>query len=148
MDAERTVRTGLREQKKARHRGKAKIKNHNKVMEKKFIKESDLGEILEYLAEKALKNVEKVELEITFGDFLNELTMNVRLREKQTRETLVRQSYTIIKNVQDEYGISEDIFDKGFKEMERKAAQKKAEEEERKAAEAAESVTDNGEDND
>lgn len=100
---------------------------------------------MEYLAEKALKNVEKVELEITFGDFLNELTMNVRLREKQTWETLVRQSYTIIKDVQDEYGISDDIFDKGFKEMERKAAQKKAEEEERKAAE---SVTDNGEDND
>lgn len=102
---------------------------------------------MEYLAERALKNVEKVELEITFGDFLNELTMNVRLREKKTWETLVRQSYTIIKDVQDEYGISDDIFDKGFKEMERKAAQKKAEEE-RKAAEAAESVTDNGEDND
>lgn len=117
-------------------------------MEKKFIKESDLGEILEYLAEKALKNVEKVVLEITFGDFLNELTMDVRLREKKTWDTLVRQSYTIIKDVQDEYAIYDDIFDKGFKEMERKAAQKKAEEEERKAAEAAESVTDNGEDND
>lgn len=103
---------------------------------------------MEYLAEKALKNVEKVELEITFGDFLNDQTMNLRLREKKSWETLVKQSYTIIKDVQDEYGISDDIFDKGFKEMERKAAQKKAEEEERKVAEVAESVTDNGEDND
>ena len=117
-------------------------------MEKKFIKESDLGEILEYLAEKALKNVEKVELEITFGDYLNDQTMNLRLREKKSWDTLVRQSYTIIRDTQDEYEVSEDVFDKGFEEMERKAAQKKAEEEERKAAEAAESVTDNGEDND
>lgn len=117
--------------KKARPRGaRPKHKINYKVMEKKFIQKSDLGEIMECLAERAVKNADKVSLEICVEKLVDDVELVVKVRDKNTWDTAVVNRYVIIERIHDDLDISEDTFDAAFDVIKaKKEAERKAQEE-------------------
>lgn len=76
-------------------------------MKKKFIQKSDLGEIMETLAERAMAHGEKIDLSMSISGFLGESTLTVSMRDARSFKLLKKQTYIII----DELETWDDILD-------------------------------------
>lgn len=92
-------------------RGKAQTKNHYKVMkEKLFIQESDLGEILEALAEEAIKHSDKFSTHATIKCDFDGLHLRVDVRDRQTYKELVSKTYYIVRELENNDSIVDDTI--------------------------------------
>ena len=93
------------------HRGgiKYNFKKHTK-MEKKFILKSQLEEIVGHLMEKTLINCDKIYLDISVSHVYNEMVLDVTVREAKTYESIVKERYTIVPDVEDEIDVEDDTI--------------------------------------
>lgn len=92
-------------------RGKAQTKNHYKVMkEKLFIQESDLGEILEALAEEAIKHSDKFSTHATIANDYDGLHLRVDVRNRQTFKELVSKTYYIVRELENNDSVVDDTI--------------------------------------
>lgn len=71
-------------------------------MEKKFIQKCNLGEILEALAESALRNIDKVNVEISFQEVCKSKMLAVTVRDVNDFSRLSCGEYIIVENDMDE----------------------------------------------
>jgi hypothetical protein len=76
-------------------------------MEKKFIYKRDLGEIMEEIAEEALKHADKMSTHITFRS--NEMTVQT-VMNKSPYGTLSSAAYSIIDEIEDSTDAMDHIF--------------------------------------
>ena len=76
-------------------------------MEKKFIQRSDLGEIMEDLAEQALQNVDQFQTEVLISKYGKTVGMSVNIRSNTTFNTLAHAEFEVIERLED----SDDILD-------------------------------------
>ena len=72
------------------------------TMEKKFIQKCNLGDILEALAESALRNIDKVNVEISFQEVCNSKMLVVVVRDVNDFSKLSCGEYVIVENNMDE----------------------------------------------
>lgn len=72
------------------------------TMEKKFIQKCNLGEILEALAESALRNIDKVNVEISFQEVCKSKMLVVVVRDANDFSRLSCGEYVIVENDMDE----------------------------------------------
>ena len=85
---------------------------------------------MEYLAERAVKNADKVSLEICVEKIVNDVELVVKVRDRGTWATASANRYVIVEKIYDDLDISEDTFDAAFNVIEaRKEAERKAQEE-------------------
>lgn len=98
-------------------------------MKKKFIQKSDLEDILGHLSERALKNADKVDLEIRFHKFNGEQIMVVDLVDMELNR-LSKENYTIIDDLCDDMVVSEEIFDRGLEALAEREREKTRQNEE------------------
>jgi hypothetical protein len=125
---DRMVRDHLREQRKARPRGaRPETKIIYKVMEKKFIKREDLGEILETLAESGMKHPE-LRVSMDIETWLGEQLLKVRVYDTEFK-LRATQDYAIINGMEDDYDVLDQTVEKAVADMERMEAEKKSKEE-------------------
>lgn len=88
-----------------------KTKKHYKGMkEKRFIKFSDLGEIVEALAKSAKENGDNFYLTVTFRRRNDEQIMQVCAKDIKNCQTVVHQDYTIVEYLDDADDVEDDIF--------------------------------------
>ena len=71
-------------------------------MEKKFVYKCNLGEILEALAESALRNIDKVNVEISFQEVCKSKMLVVVVRDVNDFSRLSCGEYVIVDNNMDE----------------------------------------------
>lgn len=93
-------------------------------MEKKFIQKCNLGEILEALAESALRNIDKVNVEISFQSMCKSKALIVTVRDAEDFSRLSCGEYMIVENDMDEG----DILDETVSEALAKRAELQNEE--------------------
>lgn len=93
-------------------------------MEKKFIQKCNLGEILEALAESALRNIDKVNVEISFQSMCKSKALIVTVRDAEDFSWLSCGEYVIVENDMDEG----DILDETVSEALAKRAELQNEE--------------------
>lgn len=98
-------------------------------MKKKFIQKSDLEDILGHLSERALKNADKVDLEICFHKFNGEQIMVIGLTDMEFNR-LSKEDYTIIDDLCDDMVVSEEIFDRGLEALDEREREKTRQNEE------------------
>lgn len=85
---------------------------------------------MESLAERAVKNTDKVSLEICVQKIVDDVELVVKVREHDTWATVLTNKYVIIEKIHDDLDISEDTFDAAFDVIKaRKEAEHKAQEE-------------------
>jgi hypothetical protein len=100
------------QKKRARPQGaRPKLKINYKVMkEKLFIQESDLGEILEALAEEAIKHSDKFSTHATIACDYDALHLRVDVRNKQTFKELVSKTYYIVRELENNDSVVDDTI--------------------------------------
>lgn len=79
-------------------------------MEKKFILKSQLEEIVGHLMEKTLINCDKIYLDISVSHVYNEMVLDVTVMEAKTYESIVKERYTIVPDVEDEIDVEDDTI--------------------------------------
>lgn len=79
-------------------------------MEKKFILKSQLEEIVGHLMEKTLINCDKIYLDISVSHVYKEMVLDVTVREAKTYESIVKERYTIVPDVEDEIDVEDDTI--------------------------------------
>lgn len=85
---------------------------------------------MECLAERAVKNADKVSLEICVQKIVDDVELVVKVSDKDTWDTAVVNRYVIIERIHDDLDISEDTFDAAFDVIKaKKEAERKAQEE-------------------
>lgn len=94
-------------------------------MEKKFIQKSDLGEIMESLAECGMKHPE-LRLCMDIETWLGEQLLKVKVYDASFN-TLAAQDYVMIDGIEDEPDVLEQTVDKAVAEMQKQDAEKKEE---------------------
>ena len=98
------------------------------MKEKLFIQESDLGDILEAIAEEAMEKHE-IYVSATIRYFMGEHRLTIEVRNNTTHTFLSTIEYTIIKDLQGEDDVVCDSISKAIRELRKK--------EEEQAAQAA-----------
>lgn len=94
------------------HRGgiKYNFKKHTK-MEKKFILKSQLEEIVGHLMEKGIEHADKIQIDITLrrrGS--DEMVLDVKVWDATTFDTVAKNTYTIVPDVEDEFDVDDDTI--------------------------------------
>lgn len=79
-------------------------------MEKKFILKSQLEEIVGHLMEKTLINCDKIYLDISVSKVYKEMVLDVTVREAKTYESIEKERYTIVPDVEDEIDVEDDTI--------------------------------------
>ena len=97
-------------------------------MEKNYIQKSDVTSIMEYLAERAMKNLDKVSLEMEIRQWSGDTTLEIVIRSRHTYKTLTSKTYIIIDSLKDDLDISDEVMDAGLAKWEEEDMQRKAEE--------------------
>jgi hypothetical protein len=80
------------------------------MKEKLFIQESDLGEILEALAEEAIKHSDKFSTHATIECDFDGLHLRVDVRDRQTYKELVSKTYYIVRELENNDSIVDDTI--------------------------------------
>lgn len=80
------------------------------MKEKLFIQESDLGEILEALAEEAIKHSDKFSTHATIANDYDGLHLRVDVRNRQTYKELVSKTYYIVRELENDVSIVDDTI--------------------------------------
>lgn len=93
-------------------------------MEKKFIYQSDLGEMLEDIAKKAMEHSEKMSTHVTFRR--NEMAVSV-IRNDGDYRCLSNKVYEIVDEVQNSLDLLDDIFGDALEALEQLTVIKKEE---------------------
>ena len=109
-------------------------------MEKNYIQKADVADIMEHLAERAMKNLDKVSLEMSIKQWCGEITLEVVIRSRHTYKTLTSKTYIIIDSLKDDLDISDEVMDAGLAKWEEEDMQRKAEEQ---TSETSEEETNN-----
>ena len=79
-------------------------------MEKKFILKSQLEEIVGHLMEKTMTNCDKICLDISVSKVYKEMVLDVTVREAKTYESIEKERYTIVPDVEDEIDVEDDTI--------------------------------------
>lgn len=82
-------------------------------MKKKFIQKSDLGDILEEVAEKACDIAKDCETVITFRDLGGDMVMDIEVKSARASrgfETFATQTYDIIDDLCDDMDVLDDTI--------------------------------------
>lgn len=80
------------------------------MKEKLFIQESDLGEILEALAEEAIKHSDKFSTHATIANDYDGLHLRVDVRNRQTFKELVSKTYYIVRELENNDSVVDDTI--------------------------------------
>lgn len=80
------------------------------MKEKLFIQESDLGEILEALAEEAIKHSDKFSTHATIACDYEGLHLTVDVRDRNTFNALVSKTYYIVRELENDDSIVDDTI--------------------------------------
>ena len=87
-------------------------------MEKKFIQKCNLSEILEALAESALRNIDKVNVEISFQEVCKSKMLVVVVRDVNDFSRLSCGEYVIVENDMDEGDILDETVSEALAKRE------------------------------
>lgn len=98
------------------------------TMEKNYIQKADVADIMEHLAERAMKNLDKVSLEMSIKQWCGDITLDVVIRSRHTYKALTSKTYVIIESLKDDLDISDEVMDAGLAKWEEEDMQRKAEE--------------------
>ena len=106
------VRLWVQKEKEPDHGGqRLRTKKHYKSMKNKlFIQESDLGEILEALAEEAIKHSDKFSTHATIASDYDGLCLRVSVMNKQTFKELVGKTYYIVSTLECADDVTDDTI--------------------------------------
>ena len=107
------VRVHLTGTKKEPDHGGQRLKNkkHYKGMKNKlFIQESDLGEILEAIAEEAIKHSDKFSTHATIASDYDGLNLRVDVRNSRTYKELVSKTYYIVRELENNDSVVDDTI--------------------------------------
>lgn len=100
-------------------------------MKTKFVLKDDLGDILESIAEAAIKHSSEVSVEIRFTSYVGVQTMTVRTsRNGGDYATLDKSEFRIVDKVTDDYAIVDETIDVALKNLEALKAEEARREEE------------------
>ena len=93
------------------HRGSIKynFKKHTK-MEKKFILQSQLEDVVGHLMERVIANCDKVSIDFSISKVYKDLILDVTVREAKTYEGIEKVKYTIVPNLEDEINVEDDTI--------------------------------------
>lgn len=115
--------------KKARPRGaRPALKINYKVMKKRFIQKSDLGEIMETLTETAMKYAGKMDLTMRVHSWIDDNVLSVRVTDNAQR-ILKDMDYVIVDELDTWDMIVDDTISDAISILEKQEEAKKAREE-------------------
>lgn len=100
------------------------------MKEKLFIQESDLGEILEALAEEAIKHSDKFSTHATIASDYDGLCLRVSVMNKQTFKELVGKTYYIVSTLESAEDVADDTITLAIGKFQKEQAEKEAQESE------------------
>lgn len=100
------------------------------MKEKRFIQESDLGEILEALAEEAIKHSDKFSTHATIANDYDGLHLRVDVRNKSTYKELVSKTYYIVRELENEDNVVDDTITLAIGKFQKEQEEKEAQESE------------------
>ena len=80
------------------------------MKEKLFIQESDLGGILEALAEEAIKHSDKFSTHATIACDYDGLNLRVDVRNRQTFKEIVSKTYYIVRELENDDSVVDDTI--------------------------------------
>ena len=80
------------------------------MKEKLFIQESDLGGILEALAEEAIKHSDKFSTHATIASDYDGLNLRVDVRKRQTYKEIVSKTYYIVRELENDDSVVDDTI--------------------------------------
>ena len=98
------------------------------MKEKLFIQESDLGEILEALAEEAIKHSDKFSTHATIACDYDGLNLRVDVRNRQTYKELVSKTYYIVRELENNDSVVDDTITLAIGKFQKEKAEKEAQE--------------------
>ena len=79
-------------------------------MEKKFILQSNLEEIVGHLMERVMANSDKICLDISVSQFCKEMILDVIVRDAKTYENIEKARYVIVTDMEDEVDVDDDTI--------------------------------------
>lgn len=97
---------------------------------KLYIQESDLGDILEALAEEAIKNSDKFSTHATIACDYDGLNLRVSVMNKQTFKELVGKTYYIVSTLESDDDVVDDTITLAIGKFQKEQAEKEAQESE------------------
>ena len=100
------------------------------MKEKLFIQESDLGEILEALAEGAIKHSDKFSTHAFIKMNYDGLALNVMIFNCITNKQLVSKSYYIVRELENNDSVVDDTITLAIGKFQKEQAEKEAQESE------------------
>ena len=103
---------------------------------KLFIQESDLGEILEALAEEAIKHSDKFSTHATIASDYVGLHLRVDVRNASTYTELVSKKYYILRELENEDDVVDDTITLAIGKFQKEQAEKENEQESETTKEA------------
>ena len=120
------------QKKEPAHGGRSsKLRKHYKGMKNKlFIQESDLGEILEALAEEAIKHSDKFSTHATIANDYDGLHLRVDVRNARTYKELVSKKYHIVRELESDDDVVDDTITLAIGKFQKEQAEKEAQESE------------------
>ena len=80
------------------------------MKEKLFIQESDLGGILEALAEEAIKHSDKFSTHATIACDYDGLNLRVDVKNRQTFKEIVSKTYYIVREIENDDSVVDDTI--------------------------------------
>lgn len=122
----------IAQKKEPAHGGRSsKLRKHYKSMKNKlFIQESDLGEILEALAEEAIKHSDKFSTHATIASDYDGLHLRVDVRNASTYKELVSKKYHIVRELESDDDVVDDTITLAIGKFQKEQAEKEQEEQE------------------
>ena len=128
----------MQKEKEPDHGGqRLRTKKHYKSMKNKlFIQESDLGEILEALAEEAIKHSDKFSTHATIASDYVGLHLRVDVRNASTYTELVSKKYYILRELENEDDVVDDTITLAIGKFQKEQAEKENEQESETTKEA------------
>jgi hypothetical protein len=122
----------VQKEKEPDHGGlRLRTKKHYKGMkEKLFIQESDLGGILEALAEEAIKHSDKFSTHATIACDYDGLNLRVDVRNRQTFKEIVSKTYYIVRELENDDSVVDDTITLAIGKFQKEKAVKAAQEQE------------------
>ena len=97
---------------------------------KLYIQESDLGDILETLAEEAIKHSDKFSTHATIANDYDGLHLRVDVRNRQTYKELVSKTYYIVRELESDDDVVDDTITLAIGKFQKEQAEKEQEEQE------------------
>ena len=122
----------MQKEKEPDHGGqRLRTKKHYKSMKNKlFIQESDLGEILEALAEEAIKHSDKFSTHATIASDYDGLNLRVDVRNARTYKELVSKTYYIVRELENNDSVVDDTITLAIGKFQKEQEEKEAQESE------------------